>query len=41
VGDKEYDEENVETYTGDRTVLGEPENPSNAAPKLAVSEADA
>ena len=41
VGDKEYDEENVETYTGDRTVLGEPENPGNTVPKLAVSESDA
>ena len=30
VGDKEYDEDNVETYTGDRTVLGEPENAAGA-----------
>ena len=25
VGDKEYDEEDVEVYRGDRTVLGQPE----------------
>ena len=41
VGDKEYDEENVETYTGDRTVLGEPENPGNASAKLAAPEVEA
>lgn len=31
VGDKEYDEESVETYVGDRTVLGDLENPQRAA----------